>query len=302
MVIRTSRAGEVERLVAALGDERGRDAAVARLRVIGTRAFDRLSALILDAGAPAAARAAALKVLDGSEDPRSLDLALTASAADDAEVVVAAVTVLRGWLTRERGARALDALTGAALATARDSRIRLAALDALSELPRDMVAPVLLQAQPVERRATDDDPVAAREWLAAHQDAPLSELHDFVVEARRREKSEASARRRHDWLIARAAAHAALARRDSRVALYDLRETFDAAAAPLPLDFLVAIIRLGDASCLEPMARAWHAAPDGETWWRERLADAAADIMHRTRLSGRSAVVKRIRTKWSGFL
>jgi hypothetical protein len=86
------------------------------------------------------------------------------------------------------------------------------------------------------------------------------------------------------------------------VALYDLRETFDAAAAPLPLDFLVAASAIGDASCLEPLARAWAAAPPGETWWRDRLADVAAEIMHRTRLSGRSNVVKRIRTRWTGFL
>ncbi len=102
--------------------------------------------------------------------------------------------------------------------------------------------------------------------------------------------------------MTRAAAHAVLARRGSRVALYDLRETFDAAQAPLPLDFLAAVTTLGDASCLEPMARAWAASPAGETWWRDRLADAAADIMHRTRLSGRSNVVKRIRGRWTGFL
>lgn len=212
------------------------------------------------------------------------------------------MTVLRGWLTRERGARALDVLTGAALDAARDGRVRLAALDALSELPRETVAPVLREAPPVEQRADADDPVAAREWLAVHHGAPLAELHDFIAEARRREQAEVSGRRRHDWLITRAAAHAVLARRGSRVSLYDLREAFDAASAPLPLDFLVAAALVGDAACLEPMARAWSAAPAAETWWRERLADTAAEIVHRTRLSGRSSVVKRIRSRWSGFL
>ena len=96
--------------------------------------------------------------------------------------------------------------------------------------------------------------------------------------------------------------HAALARRGSRVALYDLREAFDAAQEPLPLDFLTAVTTIGDASCLEPMARAWAAAAPTEKWWRDRLAEAATDIMHRTRLSGRSALMKRIRAKWAGFM
>ena len=58
---------------------------------------------------------------------------------------------------------------------------------------------------------------------------------------------------------------------------------------------------IGRADCLEPMARAWAAAP-GEHWWRERLVETAAEIMHRLRLSGRSAVVKRIRAKYHDFL
>jgi lysyl-tRNA synthetase class II len=62
------------------------------------------------------------------------------------------------------------------------------------------------------------------------------------------------------------------------------------------------VVAIGDATCLEPMARAWAAAPGSEAWWRDRLADAATDIMHRTRLSGRSALVKRIRQKWPKFL
>ena len=122
------------------------------------------------------------------------------------------------------------------------------------------------------------------------------------MRARDAGKQDQSPRRRQEWLTARAAAHAVLARRGSRVALYDLREAFDASAGPLPLDFLAAVTMVGDASCLEPMARAWAASPVEEAWWRDRLADGAADIMHRTRLSGRSNVVKRIRGKWTGFL
>ena len=64
---------------------------------------------------------------------------------------------------------------------------------------------------------------------------------------------------------------------------------------------LTAMAAVGDASCLEPMARAWSATPD-ETWWRTRLAEAGANMMRREKLTGRSAVVKRIRAKWPGFI
>src|SRR5690606_18476417 len=71
------RAGEVERLVAALGgdDSVQREAAVARLRVIGSRAVERLSALLASDAAPVA-RAAALEALIDSDDARSLELGL----------------------------------------------------------------------------------------------------------------------------------------------------------------------------------------------------------------------------------
>ena len=303
MVIRASRAGEVERLVADVrdGSPLQRDAAVARLRVIGGRAIDKLSSL-LGPTTPAAARVAALKALDGVDDPRAVSLALDKLADADIEVVFGAIGVLRGWVTREDGTRVLDRLTAIALDTARPSPVRLAALDALSSLPRHLVDPLLQHAHAAHPPPVLDDPIGAREWLASHHGLPLSELHDFIVHAREAEKRESSARRRQDWLVTRAAAHAVLAQRGSRVALYDLRETFDAADAPLPLDFLVAAAAIGDASCLEPMARAWAAVPAGETWWRDRLADVAAEIIHRTRLSGRSSAVKRIRAKWTGFL
>jgi hypothetical protein len=302
-VIRSSRAGEVDQLVGALASPSSveREAAVARLRVIGPRAIERLAALLASDATPLA-RAAALEALFDSDDARTLQLGLDNLAHAEADVAVAAAGVLRGWAPREAGTRVLDALAAAALDPTRHARVRLAALDALSSLPREVVQPVLEQVQAGPASADLDEPLGAREWLAAHGSAPLAELHEFVVKAREQEQRESSARRRQDWLVTRAAAHATLARRGSRVALYDLRETFDAAAGPLPLDFLSAVTTIGDATCLEPLARAWAAAPPAETWWRERLADAATDIMHRTRLSGRSAIVKRLRAKFDGFI
>ena len=302
MVIRASRAGEVDRLVADLqrGPAAARDAAIARLRVIGARAVDKLSTLLAGAHPPPV-RAAAVKALEGIDDERVIDPALGALADADSDVVTCAIGVLRTWITREKGTRVMDGLIAIAVDRSRDRAARRAALDALADLPQHVVQPVLQQATATLGAAAPDDPVSAREWLDAHQDASLSELHEFIVRAREAEKGEPLTQRR-DWQVTRAAAHAVLAQRGSRVALYDLRETFDAAQGPLPLDFLTAARKVGDASCLEPMARAWAASPAAETWWRDRLADAAADIMHRTRLSGRSNVVKRIRAKWTGFL
>jgi hypothetical protein len=311
MTIRASAAREIERLTADLRDGSGvqRDAAIARLRIIGARAVGRLSELLAAAGTPAAARTAALRVLEGIDDPQAADLALRAAADEDAAVAAAAIGVLRGWVARESGTRVVDVLSALALDVARDPTVRLAALDALSELPRHIVQPLLQEVPPALGEIRDSvaapdstaDPLSAREWLAAHARAPLSELHEFVRLVRERERQETSARARQDWRVARGAAHLVLARRGSRVALYDLREAFDAADGPLPLDFLTAVAAIGDADCLEPMARAWAAAPD-DRWWRDRLCDAAAGILGRLGLNGRNAVVRRVRARWPGFL
>jgi len=306
MTIRVSAAREVERLTAALrgGTAGERDAAVARLRVIGVRAVARLTDLLRSDAEPAA-RTAALRTLEGLDDQRAAELALQALADPDASVAGAAIAVLRGWVARETGTRVIEALSAAALDAGRDPAVRLAALDALSDLPRQIVQPLLAALPPAWAPGAPHadgelgDPVSAREWLAGHQSAPLSELHEFVRRARDQEHLS-SARGREDWRIVRGAAHAALASRGSRVALYDLREAFDAADGPLPLDFLTAMAMLGDATCLEPLARAWSAAPPG--WWRARISDAATDIVRRHRLTGRLAVVRRMRAKWPGFV
>jgi hypothetical protein len=293
----------VKQLAAALLDGHAdrREAAVARLRIIGARAIPELVTLVRS-DAPADARAAALKALEGSQESRAADLALGALGDSDTNVAVAAIAVLRTWVTRETRPTVLDALTGVALDPARTDVVRLAALDALSELPRDLVQPVLLQASREALAAgAVEEPAGAREWLATHPDASLSELHALVTTIREHERREPAARVIQDWIVTRGAVHAALARRGSRVALYDLRESFDAAQSPLPLDFLTAVTAVGDTSCVEPLARAWAGSPR-EAWWRTRLSEAAADILRREKLTGRSAAVKRVRAKYPGFL
>lgn len=274
---------------------------MARLRVTGLRVLPRLATL-LESPAPPRTRAAALSVLEGFDDTRAIALALAALQDLDADVALAAIGVLRGWLTREDGTQALDAITAAALDKRRDGSVRLAALDALSELPADLVAPVRERA-PVDAgvRPALDDPAALGAWLEEHgATAPFSALHAAVAAAREREQTE-PASRRDEWTRMRGAVHLALAHRGSRVALYDLREAFDVARQPLPADFLAAAARVGDVSCLEPMARAWAGAR-GEPWWRSRLMESASDIVSRLRLTGRHATLKRLRDKWPGFV
>ncbi len=312
MTIKSSTAREVDRLVAQLrdGSPVEREAAIARLRVIGARAIDRLTRLIRS-GAPPAAQAAALKALEGVDDPRGRDLAIESLTAVTPAVAAAAVATLRPRLASD--ASALDAVTAVALDKSRPAAVRLAALDALSDLPRPTIQPVLQQVRGDDpslaaRAAGDappaplDHPAGIREWLAVRgAAAALSEIHDAIVRIREREREEASARRRQEWELARGAAHLTLAKRESRVALYDLRETFDAAHGALPLDFLSAVGLIGDASCVEPLARAWSAGRQ-EPWWRDRVAQTVHAIAARAKLTGRHAVIRRVRTKYPGLL
>jgi hypothetical protein len=298
------RLGEIERLIADLAQAEAtrRDGAVARLRVMGVRVLPHLVTLIESKG-PSGARAAALAVVEGFDDARVIGLARTALHELDTEVALAAIGVLRGWLTREDGTHALEAVTAAALDKRRDGTVRLAALDALSELPPELVAPIRERA-PVDGgdRPALDDPATLGAWLAEHgATAPFSALHAAVAGAREREQADTLGRRRDEWIRMRGAAHLALAHRGSRVALYDLREAFDVARQPLPADFLAAAARVGDESCLEPMARAWVGAK-GEPWWRSRLMETAADVVARLKLTGRHATLRRIRVKWPGFV
>ncbi len=311
MTIKSSTAREVDRLVAQLrdGSPVEREAAIARLRVIGARAVDRLARLIRSSSPPAA-HAAALKALEGVDDSRARDLAMESLNAGPPAVAVAAVGTLRPRLAAD--ASVLDAVTAVALDKMRPATVRLAALDALSDLPRSTILPVLQQVvgddPSLAARAAGDAPAApfdhpggVREWLAVRGAvAPLSEIHDAIVRIRERERLEASARRRQDWQMARGAAHLVLAKRDSRVALYDLRETFDAAQGVLPLDFLAAAGLIGDASCVEPLARAWSAGRQ-EPWWRDRVAKTVHTVAARAKLTPRHAVTRRVRARYPGL-
>jgi len=296
--------GDIDRLIADLqsSDSIRRDAAVARLRILGNRALPRLIDLVA-AHESAAVRALALDTLEGLDDVRAIDVAFEALRDGNIEVVIAALGVLRRWVAEETGTRLLDAITAITVDRSRDARVRVAALAALSELPEHLVRPIRDQAPPPESAGPSlDDPVQVREWIQAYgAGATLSTLHELITRTREREHAESSSRLRSEWLQARGRAHQALAKRDSLVALYDLRETFEAATGALPQSFLSTAAAIGDASCLEPLARAWATAGK-DLDWNHQLSTTAAAIMRREKLTGRSAAVKKLRANFPGFI
>jgi len=295
---------EVARLITDLesDDSIRRTAAVARLRVIGERTIPHLANFI-NSDVDARARALALGALQDQRAPRALEIALHALDDDETDVVIAALAVLRDWVAREDGTNALEAVTATAVDAGRDPRVRAAAVEALSELPEHLLRPLRDRApRPEGEWSSIDDPDMARAWIDAHAaTADPATVHALIDRLRSQEQNESAAQRRLAWQRARGVAHRALAKRGSRLALFDLRETFDTTPKPLPDDFLMAAEALGDASCLEPLARAWAVAPYDPTW-RARVSTTAAAIAKRARITARSAAMKRIRSQWPGFI
>lgn len=332
MAIKPSSAREIEALIGALhsSDEVEREAAVARLSVIGTRAVGRLIETLARA-TQAAVRLAVLRALEPTCDSRALEPALACLDEGDTAIAVHAVAVLRSLLRTEVGPRIIDRLTTIALDTARPAAVRLAALEALGDMPRRTLRPVWRQLRDdtvekirraacvalglevpapdplavLEQAATgalpDDPGVLDQALAAAAQPVPLLTLHQLVTLARAREDQVRDRRLAADWRRLRGTLHLALARRDSRVALYDLRESFERATEALPADYLSAMAAIGDRSCLDGLAAAYaHADPaaGGHEWWRERLAGVCRAIVEREKLTERHAAVRSLRSRW----
>ena len=207
--------------------------------------------------------------------------------------------------TRRVAAAALDTLVATTLDRHHERRLRLAAFDALQELPDDVrtrvaaalhgdpggglndVAGVITTAGSEAARAEalwrdalegrlPDAPDELRAAVATRAStAPLNTLRTLVDAVRSQERDAGGDGARRGWTALRGSLHQALAFRGSRVALYDLRETLADAATPLPTSFLTALHVLGDASCLEPLAAAWGAAEPDRTAGRTPLAPAA---------------------------
>lgn len=330
MPIRPSSGVEIRQLIESLGetDEVTRESAVARLAVIGARAADHL--LLAFASAPPGTRAGMLRAFEAIGDPRALPIARAALADPSPENVSAAIGVLRAFLNSPQPARArdaLDAVVATALDTARPAASRLAALDALRVLPADVREAVRknladdrdpeVRARAAPRAAgsasqIDDaawrdaveghlpaSPETLKQALAARRGtARLTELQHLVDHVRAREQRETDAEGREAWRALRGAVHQALAARNSRLALYDLR---DSLLDPdrLPVAFLAALEEIGDATCLETLAAAYDASSrSGDAWWREHVAAAFRAIVLREGLTRRHAAVKRTMARW----
>ena len=331
MVIKHSTAEQVARLVAdVLGEDPvRREAATARLAVIGGRAVDRILTTLAATSTPTA-RAALLQVLERIGEPRALPAAEAALGSNEPGVAAAGTGVLRALLQASRSevaTQALELLTGVVLDRGRPDAVRAAALDALHDLSPEVVAPLVerLQddpssalrrmagfppgsasvaapgaAEPVGAPSLEamadgalppDPEVMKTAVLAAAAAVALPVLHRLVVAVRARE-DEAGPAGWTAWSAVRGTLHQALAARGSRVALYDLRETVEGSPERLSVGMIAALSAVGDRSCLEPLAAAIASVQD--EWLRGQLSDAFDRICRRENLTRRHAVMKRL--------
>ncbi len=327
MVIKASAASEVRTLVAALeGDDVvHREAAIARLAVIGARAVEKLTAAYAGTS-DRVARLAMLRALEAIGDHRSGPLARQAIK-EGGDVAVAAAGVLRALLLSRDDAAAtaaLDTLVAAALDRQADHRLRLAAFEALQDMPGDVrtrVGQALRDdpdgtlrtgARAADRDAAEaeaawtdalegrlpDDPRGLRDTLATRgATAPLNTLQKMIDQVRRKGDDVPRAQR-EGWLMLRGSLHQVLALRGSRVALYDLRESLEHHTGTLPVSFLAALHVLGDQSCLEALAAAYARAGSTDVRWRHQLASAFRAIQRREKLTARHAAIKRLAARW----
>ena len=324
MPIRPSATAEIRQLIAALGteDEVAREAAIARLAVLGGRAVEHL--LQEFPAAPRRTRVGMLRAFEAAGDPRALPVVRTALQDGSAAIQTAAIGALRVFLSSNQpdAARdALDAVVAVAIDRHRAGLVRIAAYEGLRELPEDVRTPIrdLLAMDPdpevsahVGAQRPDDaiwrDAVAGRlpatpaplkaALAAVRTTARLTDFQRLVDHLRAHESRVTERTRREEWRAVRGAVHQALATRNSRLALYDLRDSL-LGSDRLPVTFLAAIEDIGDASCLEPLAAAYDASSrSSDMWWREHVASAFRAIVHREGLSRRHAAVKRVTTRW----
>jgi len=318
---------EIPRLIEELSSEDAlrRETAIARLAVMGSPAVTKLIALAGDTSARAGGRVAALQTLEAIGDSRAATVAMSLVDGDDEPVVIAALGVL-GPVARQRdgrAARALERLTALALSSEVPTDRRLAALNALEGLPERLIAPLYaaltrdpspqMVARATRKQAGAASAVSIDVWLAqglpddpavatavVREDAEQARVADLrqLVELIRAREQTSPADQREAWMAVRGLVHQSLAARGSRIGLYDVRETLERAAGPLPVGFLSAAGRVGDTSCLEPLAACWMRARPEDRWWRDHLADAFGAIVGRERITRRHAVMKTILARW----
>jgi hypothetical protein len=287
-----------------------REAAIARLTIAGKRAVARLVDAFQNTD-DREMQIAILRVLEAVGDERALIVAQQALAARG-DVAVAGVAVLGELLGRPEGSadvKALDVLLALAKDGSAERRVRVAAIGALEQAPPDVrhvLGTLAVDQSPDGALWEDaiagqlpDDPKNLREAIADR--APATALADLrrLIEAVGALERTAARKQSQEWLAVRGALHQALALRGSRIALYDLRETFERAAAPLPSAFLGAVQTIGDDSCLEPLAGAFSRAKDAR--WQHQLAQAFHEIVKRERVTKRHSALRRALAKAPGL-
>ncbi|MEO7189652.1 MAG: hypothetical protein ABI051_01200 [Vicinamibacterales bacterium] len=325
MAIRSSPTAEITRLIADLSsaDAIKRDSAAARLAIIGAVATPRLIAVAEDAAADVAARAAALRAMTAAPNAAVIRLAGAMLRVPQDELAIEAVELCRVLMQGPEPAAtvAFGQLTELALDTTAGVERRLAAVAGLETLPDALMTPVYealsrdsekrIVARVVRKQAgltstfedlvetgfSDSPDVILALVRGEAEHARLTALRRGVDVARTRERQE-SGETASAWRLVRAELHEALASRGSRLALYDLRETLDKAAEPLPVGFLTAARAIGDTGCLEALAAAWVGADSADRWWRDQLADTFKSIVQRERLTRSNATLRRILSRW----
>jgi len=130
--------------------------------------------------------------------------------------------------------------------------------------------------------------------------APLASLQKLIDLIRAREGDVRGRARREEWRKVRGATHQAIALRNSRIAVYDLRETLEQADGGLPSGFINALHAVGDASCLAPLASRY--AREKNRTSRGQLHDAFRAIVRRERITKRHAVMKKVAKIAPGIL
>jgi hypothetical protein len=272
--------------------------------------------LVGDEDEPVARRA--MEVAGGRPDPRAARalagvLAGAAPASRRRGAVLALVRLQAAGLVE-----ALDPLAARLLDEGEDAGLRVAILDALQAQEPPLAAATL---RPLLKRlaASADPQLAAR--ARSIKDAPVSvdRLVDELVAPGR--SAEAVARTTAALVLrgapaipalqralerlgppgrnggdasslrARAAIHEALATLDSRVALYDLRETIATRPRAVMPALLRAAGRVGDGSLVPLLAR----VVAEETAWLEACAAALAAIVAREKLRKTSAACRAVR-------
>jgi hypothetical protein len=305
--IQRSSASEIAHLVAALGGEgpasaMGRDAAVARLRVIGARAVPHLVAAWKSVGRRARAhgRAAgarrARRAAPRVGRPRR-PLRPEPACGRPPRTPPAGCSTGLGDRTCSTSSRRWRSIPGNRRA------VRVTAVAVLHDLPRRLIAPILARLaaddDPAVRAAAhaeitpDDTPQAMLAEAAAGRGPsdphlvlpgarrrgpamPLPTLHRLVGTLRDREQRAGTPAAAHDWQQVRGATHttcsprAAAVSRSTTCARRSAHHT-----APLPETFVRALAALGDGETLDDLAAAFSAAPDAPHGpWALALRDA----------------------------